>query len=218
MTRPPVGFRRTAFAVSLLALVGGVGAGCNASDEASSGSSTAGSSTTSEPQPENNPAKNASESNVPRVGPTGSVEVDDLRWRIVRHPEEADLGWHSPAHPEVGTAYTLGSSPNYVQASGVFVVANVEVTSHKSESVNLNSAVVNLVGGGKTYSVDTEAAIATSGKTLDETELGPALTATLQLVFDVAPEMLHQHPELRFNELGLGTTHGYIALPALKVE
>jgi hypothetical protein len=46
-------------------------------------------------------------------------------------------------------------------------------------------------------------------------DLGPSVTLTGRTAFDVALSVFRQHPQLRFNELGYGSTHGYIALPPL---
>jgi hypothetical protein len=150
--------------------------------------------------PENEPGKNASESNTPRVDSTGSVEVDDLRWHLMSAYTTSVLG-------EEGI--------DQQRANGVFVVAYLSVTDNKSESVSMTNSQVALVVDGKSYSPDSEAEFHLSGKTLESLEVGPGVTAEAGIVFDVAPQVLHEHPELQFNELGLGSTHGYIALPSL---
>jgi hypothetical protein len=151
-----------------------------------------------------NPAENASDSNTPSVGPDGSVEVDTLRWRL-RNAKTA---------PTIGDQeYGLGA-----KANGIFVVAELSVTNNKSESVTLTSEVVSLVAGDNTYSADSNAETALVGageKTFLLEDLGPNVTLTGKVAFDVAPATLREHPQLRFNELGFGDTHGYIALPRL---
>ncbi len=157
---------------------------------------------TSKAQLENDPSKNASDSNTPRVGPIGSVEVDDLRWH---------LGYT----PEVAT-YSLPLEAKILEravANGIFIVVPLSVTDHKSESVRLTSELVSLVAGGKTYSMNRDAEAHLPGHMLSGEELGPNVGDVVEAVFDVAPEVLHERPELRFNELGFGTTHAYIELP-----
>ena len=97
-------------------------------------------------------------------------------------------------------------------------MVTLHVTNNKNESVTMTDGVVSLVAGKKVYSVDTDAEtalVAGSGKTFLIQELGPNVSLTGKAAFDVAPAVLNEHPELRFNELGFGSTHGYIALPPL---
>ncbi len=92
------------------------------------------------------------------------------------------------------------------------------VKNNKSESVTLTPEVLSLVVGDKTYSTDSnaETALIGSGASIFLLEdLGPDVTLTGKTAFDVAPAVLNQHPQLRFNELGHGSTHAYIALPPL---
>lgn len=163
-------------------------AGCSASEESS----------TSEP------GKNASSDNTPKVGPKGSVEVDTVRWKIEKARTTKTLG---------DQQYGLGS-----KANGIYVVVDLSATNNKNESVTLSSEAVSLVAGDKTYSSDTDAEIALSGdgsSTFLLEDLGPGVTLKGTTAFDVAPSVLKQKPELRFNELGFGETHGYIRLPKL---
>jgi hypothetical protein len=46
-------------------------------------------------------------------------------------------------------------------------------------------------------------------------DIQPDTTTTGTLVYDVPKAVLRGDPELRFNELGFGETHAYIALPGL---
>lgn len=162
------------------------------------GCSTEEQSSTSEP------GENASSDNTPRVGPNGSVEVDTLRWRLRNARTAKTIG-----DQELG----LGA-----KANGIYVIAGLSVTNNKSESVTLTSEAVSLVAADKTYSPDNSAEVALTGsdaKTFFLQDLGPGVTLKGTTAFDVAPKVLHQRPELRFNELGFGETHGYIALPPL---
>jgi hypothetical protein len=152
-----------------------------------------------------NSGENASGGNTPRVGPNGTVEVDTLRWKLDKAKTAKTIG---------DQEYGLGA-----KANGIYVIAELSVKNNKDESVTLTSETVSLVAGEKTYSPDSSAEIAlvgTGGKTFLLEDLGPGVTLKGKVAFDVAPSVLRQHPELRFNELGFGDTHGYIALPNLK--
>jgi hypothetical protein len=154
---------------------------------------------------EGNPAENASDDNTPSVGPNGSVEVDTLRWHLRDATKTGTIG---------DQRYGLGE-----EANGVFVVTELSVTNNKSESVTLTSDTVSLVAGDSTYEADTNAEsalIADGEKTFFLEDIGPGITATGSVAFDVPPSILRQSPQLRFNELGFGDTHGYIALPPLQ--
>ena len=159
---------------------------------------------TSEESSNSNPGKNASSENTPKVGPNGSVEVDTIRWKLDKASTAKTIGEQQ---------YGLGS-----KANGIYVVVVLSAKNNKNKSVTLTSEDVNLVAGEKTYSADTKAEIALSGSggnTFLLEDLGPGVTLKGSTAFDVAPSVLKQHPELRFNELGFGETHGYIALPKL---
>lgn len=150
------------------------------------------------------PAENASSDNTPSVGPQGSVEVDTLRWRLHKATTAETIG---------DQRYGLGA-----EANGLFVVVDLTVKNNKSESVTLTPEVVSLVASDKTYDADSAAETALIGsgaKTFFLSDLGPDVSSTGRVAFDVAPAVLGQHPQLRFNELGFGDTHGYIALPPL---
>lgn len=150
------------------------------------------------------PAENASSDNTPSVGPRGTVEVDTLRWRL----------------RDVETSDTIGDQRYGLaaDANGVFVIAELTVKNNKSESVTLTPEVVSLVASDKTYEADSDAEtslIGNGSETFFFSDLGPDVSQTGTVVFDVAPPVLRQDPQLRFNELGFGDTHGYIALPPL---
>lgn len=151
----------------------------------------------------NDPSKNATDTNTPRVGPTGSVEVDDLRWTLAS----------AKTASKIGDPSALGA-----RANGVYIVADLSVTNDKTGSVTITSDAVSLVADGKTYDGDSDAQTALIGagaKTFLLNDLGPGVAVKGAVAFDVAPSVLGEHPQLRFNELGFGSTHAYIALPAL---
>jgi hypothetical protein len=148
--------------------------------------------------------KNASGDNTPRVGPKGSVEVDTLRWNLLDAKTTKKIG---------DQEYGLGA-----KANGIYVLAKLSVKNNKTESVTLTSEAVSLVSGETVYTPDTKAEVAlvgAGGNTFLLEDVGPGVTAKGSVAFDVPPKVLKHHPELRFNELGFGETHGYIALPKL---
>jgi Domain of unknown function (DUF4352) len=184
--------------VSTAALI--IVAGCGSS------SSSSGSKTTKNTG--NKPAGcgiKATSSCTPRVGPNGSVTVDTLTWRVVDATKTKTIG-------DVSSG--LGA-----KANGEFVVVKLKVTNGKSKSVDLTNNAVKLENDGKTYDPDssgTAAAIGAGEKPLFLETLGPDVTLTSKVVFDVPPSVLSGSPQMRFGELGLGTTKGYIALPKLQ--
>ena len=197
--------------VAILVVVSAVAGGGESDNKDTVGRSSATTRTaettaaaSSEPDEGNDPSENASDSNTPSVGPHGSVEVDTLRWRLRNAQTMKSIG---------DRQYGLGS-----KANGVYIVAELSVKNNKSESVTLTPEVVSLVVGDKTYSTDSNAETALIGSgasTFLLEDLGPDVTLTGKTAFDVAPAVLNQHPQLRFNELGYGSTHAYIALPSL---
>lgn len=193
--------------IPIVAILFVVAAATGGDESDKSGSSTSPSTiaaSTDDDESSGDPAENASDSNTPSVGPHGSVEVDTLRWRLRDVKAAKTIG---------DQQYGLGA-----KANGVFVVVELSVKNNKSESITLTSEAISLVAGDKTYSTDSNAETALIGsgaKTFLLEDLGPGVTLTGATAFDVAPAVLHQHPQLRFNELGFGSTHGYIALPTL---
>jgi hypothetical protein len=104
------------------------------------------------------------------------------------------------------------------KADGVFVVVDLKIRSAKSESVTLTDNVFQLEVNGKTYDPDTDGTVAAMGageNPLFLEDIGPDATTRGKVVFDVPKSALKKHPAMRFNELGLGSTHGYIKLPSL---
>lgn len=189
--------------VAILVVVGAATGG-GESDKSGGSSDAPKAATSSTDEDAGDPTENASDSNTPSVGPHGSVEVDTLRWRLGGARATKAIG---------NQQYGLGATAN-----GIFVVVELSVKNNKSDSVTLTPETVSLVAGDKTYSSDSNAEtalIGTGAKTFLLEDLGPGVTLTGKAAFDVAPEVLHQHPQLRFNELGYGSTHGYIALPVL---
>lgn len=130
--------------------------------------------------------------------------MDTLRWRLRNTRVAKTIG---------DQQYGLGA-----KANGTYIIVELSVKNNKSESVTLTSEAISLIAGDKTYSTDSSAETALIGdgaKTFLLEDLGPGVALTGQAAFDVAPAVLNQHPQLQFNELGFGSTHGYIALPPL---
>lgn len=187
--------------------------GNKASDQPSSKESTKQNSSKDQPKDSGNPEKpnEATDDNTPHVGPNGKVTVDGLVYSVQSVKTASQLG-----DPTIGTGEN---------ADGVFVVAKLKVHSTKGESATLTDDTIKLeVPNGSTYSADLEgstaALLASSGGGSSEEpfflrDVQPDTTTTGLIVFDVPPSVLSKKPELRFNELGLGSSHGYIRLPSI---
>jgi uncharacterized protein DUF4352/uncharacterized protein DUF2510 len=156
---------------------------------------------------EEEPAGCGTEANsncTPHVGPEESVRVDALIWQVTG----------------ARTATTLGDSTIGLdeQADGVFVVVDLKARSDKDESVTLTDTAFQLEVGGNTYDTDSDgtfAAIGTGDDPLFFEDIGPDATIQGPVVFDVPANAVKNRPEMRFNELGFGSSHAYISLPAL---
>jgi hypothetical protein len=141
---------------------------------------------------------------TPHVGENGKVRVDALYWQLKSVKTAKTIG---------DMTYGLGE-----KADGVFVIADLKAHSVKDESVTLTDNVFQLEVNGKTYDPDsdgTTAAIGAGEQPFFLEDIGPDATTRGKVVFDVPKSVLHKNIEMRFNELGFGTTHGYIALPSL---
>jgi uncharacterized protein DUF4352 len=137
------------------------------------------------------------------------VTVDGLVYSVQSVKTAAQLG-----DPTIGTEENAG---------GVFVIAKLKAHSTKGESATLSYDTIKLeVPNGPTYSADLEGStaglLASGGGGSSEepfflSDVQPDTTTTGLIVFDVPRSVLSKKPELRFNELGVGSTHGYIRLP-----
>jgi hypothetical protein len=184
------------------------------SDTGSSGddkSSDSGSSTSeSSPKKSANCGTKATDDCTPHVSLKKQIRVDAIYWRVLSAKTASSLGDSS-----------IGTGEN---ADGVFVVAKVKARSDKNESATLTDDAFKLTyKGGPEYSVDNEgstAALLSSGSDSAEEpfflrDIQPDTTTSGVLVFDIPKSALNKKLELRFNELGFGSTHGYIRLPHL---
>lgn len=142
---------------------------------------------------------------TPHVGSDESVRVDALLWRVTSARTAKTLG---------DQQYGLGA-----EANGQFLIVNLKVESDRSESATLTSDVAKLEVDGKTFEADLDGS--TAALTADEDpffleSIGPESTTTGTVVFDVPEKFLNSKLEMRFGELGFGSTKGYIRLPRLR--
>jgi len=141
---------------------------------------------------------------TPHVGSNDSTRVDALIWRLSSTRQTATIGEQQ---------YGGGA-----KANGVFLVLKLRVHSDKNESATLTDNTIKLETNGNTYDADNDGTIAAMGAGehpffLDT--IGPDSDRRGTVVFDVPRKVLGQKIEVRFNELGFGSTHGYIVLPSL---
>jgi Domain of unknown function (DUF4352) len=139
---------------------------------------------------------------TPHVGPNDSVRVDALIWRLASVRQAKTIG---------DRQYGLGE-----KANGVFLVLDLRVHSDKDESATLIDSTIKLETGGNTYDADSDGTIAAMGAGQEPfflDTIGPDSDRRGTVVFDVPRNILDQKLEIRFNELGFGSTHGYIRLP-----
>ena len=134
------------------------------------------------------------------VGLKGKVRVDALVWSVANTSTAPTIGEQQ---------YGLGE-----KADGVFVIVKLNVKSEKDETATIASETVKLSDGETTTEPDDEAGISVDDPLIFE-EIGPDSTKTATLVFDIPLEKLSKKLELRFGELGFGSTEGFIALPTL---
>jgi len=181
-------------------------AGCAAADSETSDSSSSSSTEKTSKKEKKDCGYKATDDCTPHVGPDQKVMVDALVYRLTP----------AKAVKEIGDPEFLGAT-----ADGVFIVASVKVHSQRQESGTLTSDVFQLEVDGKKYDPDNDGSTAIIGddaKPFLLEDIGPDSTVKGQVVFDVPKKVLKKHPELRMNELGFGSTHGFIELPKLTVE
>lgn len=145
----------------------------------------------------------ASSDCTPHLAADGVVRVDALLWRVRSARVTRTIG---------DQTYGLGA-----KANGRFLVVKVAVHSERDESVTLTDSTIKLEVDGNTYDPDLDGTVAAAG-TSDEPffleSLGPDSDDAGTVVFDVPAAVLKKpNIEVRFNELGFGDGHGYIALP-----
>lgn len=143
--------------------------------------------------------KQATDDCTPHVGFGGSVRVDALVWKV----------------QDVQTATTLGDQQYGLgaKANGRFVIVTLRVHSDKNESATLTDNAFQLEVEGNKYDTDSDGTIAAMGAGEEPfflEDIGPDSDVTGKVVFDVPESVFSKKVEMRFNELGFGTTHGYI--------
>lgn len=138
----------------------------------------------------------ATDSCTPHVGSSGHVRVDALVWHLTSARTAKAIG---------NQQFGLGA-----KANGVFVIVKLRVHSDKNQSATLTDDAVKLEVRGNTYDADSDGTVAAMGAGeqpfLVDT-IGPDSDRNGTVVFDVPPRVLREGPELRFNELGFGSTH-----------
>jgi hypothetical protein len=145
------------------------------------------------------PSNHATDSYTPHVGPHGSVFVDTQTWRV--------LG--------VGTTKRIGGQYTGSAADGRYLILRLSVENGKSQSVTITDDMVKLEANGDEYSVDNDGTTAlelSGGKTFLLKDLGPGVTTTGVVAFDVPSRVLTEPSEACFHELGLGSSKGCIRL------
>ena len=154
-----------------------------------------------EPAPEEpaNCGTKATDDCTPHVSFGGSVRVDALVWKVQSVRAATALG---------DQQYGLGA-----KANGRFVVVTLKVHSKKNESATLTDNAFQLEVDGNKYDTDSDGTIAAMGAGEEPfflEDIGPDADVTGKVVFDVPKSVLSKKVEMRFNELGFGSTHGYI--------
>jgi len=177
-----------------------------ASNAAGSKASASGSSAVSLADKPKTCGIKATDDCTPHVGRSHKVRVDALAWNVKSVRVAKTLG---------DTTYGLGE-----KADGEFVVVKLGVTSKRDESATLTDDVMHLHIGDKTYSADSDGTIAAMGAGQQPfwfEDIGPDSHTTGTVVFDVPKSKLGHKMEMKFTELGFGSTKGYIRLPSLAV-
>jgi hypothetical protein len=156
-----------------------------------------------------NPEKpnNASDDYTPHVGANEPVTVDGIVYSVKSVKQRKSIG-----DPQFGAAE---------QASGKYLVVDIAAHSTKGESATLSDNTFKVTyDGGPSYSADTDGTVALQLAGADGgsepfflTDIQPDGDERGKVVFDVPAAAIDKKLELRVNELGFGTTHGYIRLP-----
>ena len=141
------------------------------------------------------------------LGASAALRIlhDALVWRITGAQKAASLGDTSIGRGE--------------DADGVFIVVNLRVTSKRNESATITDEAIRLEApNGNAYKADLDGTVAAIGQGQDPLfleDIGPDATLESKVVFDVPKSVANRKLEVRFGELGFGSTHGYIRLPTL---
>jgi hypothetical protein len=188
--------------VVIAAAAGGGGSSKKSSSNASTPSS--GSSSASKPSGNPNRPNEATDSNTPHVGPNQAVTVDALVYRVASAKTAKTVG---------DAATGLGATAN-----GTFVIVGLNIHSDKHDTVTLTSDSTKLTDGKNDYSVSTDATtslLGTGAKPIFLQQVDAQSDVKGTVVFDVPTVALARKLEMKFTELGFGSTKGFIALPPL---
>lgn len=175
----------------------GAAAGC-AETESSTNSSSKSKSK------QENCGKTATDDCTPRLAAGKQLRVDAIYYKVLDARTASELG---------DQQYGLGA-----KADGAFVIVKLRVRSDKDESATLTGQGMQLAVGKNTYDPDSEGTVAAMGANEEPfflKDIGPDTVTTGTVVYDVPKKVLSKKLEMRFAELGLGSTHGYIRLPTL---
>ena len=149
---------------------------------------------------------NASDDYTPHVGPNGQITVDGIVYSVSSMEQRKSIGDTSLGLDE--------------KASGTYLVVNLKAHSTKGQTETLTDNTFKVsYKGGPQYSADTDGTVALtmeSGSGSEEpfflTDIQPDSDEKGAIVFDVPDAALGKKLELRVNELGVGSTHGFIRL------
>jgi hypothetical protein len=145
--------------------------------------------------------EHATENTHPQVGPTGTVDVDNVLYTVKSARKTAKVGASN--------------------AKGQFVVVRLRAHNEKADPANLSARTITLEAPkGRVHPPDKQASTAAAGgKSPIFLKSVPAgKTSSGVVVFDVPGAALSQNPRLRLSELGTTgklTLYGYIELPSL---
>jgi hypothetical protein len=180
--------------------------GLTACAESDTGGSSGATSTNEPAAKKNNCTNRATDNCTPRVRMGKSVRVDALYWSVTNVRTARTLG---------DLDYGLGA-----KADGTFVIVNVKIRSDKNESATLTDDAMQIeTADGTKYKADNDGTVAAIGNGDDPLwfdDIGPDATLKSKVVFDLPDSALRKKLSVRFNELGLGSTHGYVRLPRFK--
>lgn len=173
-----------------------------------SGSSSASTRKSEKAKANEDPEKpnNAGDDYTPHVRASGQVTVDGIVYSVNSVKQRKTIG--DP---------TFGADE---QASGTYLVVNIGAHSTKGETATLTDETFKVTyDGGPEYSTDTDGTVALTMEGGDSgsepfflTDIQPDSDEKGSIVFDVPDAALGKKLELRVNELGFGSTHGFIRL------
>ena len=148
----------------------------------------------------------ATDDHTPKMGVGETVKVDGVRYKIL----------------SAETAKTLGNEFSEETADGQFLVLRISARNDRKKSSTLTDSVMAIEASGNTYEPDSEGTfaflISRGGDQNEEPfflrDIQPGTGTKGYVVFDL-PKKVAKKPDLsvRFNELGFGETHGYLAVP-----